>query len=349
MTEPTDATGSGRTRRGGRSTATLSAVVGVLIGVAAAVAHALTDSVSAAAGALVAAAATVGSLAIIVGSRRARGADGISIHRERLFWPFVISAGALVAAAAGAATFGVIRVREPVEPTDPVVAIAVLVAAIVLQGLVVRFAAVRVNDARGELRVGPFLRRADRPDLPVAFLGAVGVLVALVVAAAGIGASTALDEPSWDGVGAIAAAAVAAITAFVLIVEVRSLLVSGAASTRDQEAIRAALEVEPVVIELAEVHVVRVGPEALLVAARIGFLDELDVGEVAAALDRVGRNVRGAVPAVEALFVEPAVDPARRRDEPFVADLVGHIDPDDPSYASITGRHLAVDDDDIWS
>ena len=110
------------------------------------------------------------------------------------------------------------------------------------------------------------------------------------------------------------------------------------------------MEVEPDVIRLIHLRAEHIGPEELLVGMKVEFLHELTVAEVAATIDRVERNIRGGVPTARVIFIEPDVHHAHRGGAAFVAEHQGHIDPDDPDYAAITGQVRAIDpDDDIWS
>ena len=92
-----------------------------------------------------------------------------------------------------------------------------------------------------------------------------------------------------------------------------------------------------------------IGPEELLVGAKVEFLHELTVAEVAEAIDRVERTIRAGVPSARVIYLEPDVHqahraPAVRRRAP------GPINPDDPSYIGITGhRPEGAGDDEIWS
>jgi hypothetical protein len=73
------------------------------------------------------------------------------------------------------------------------------------------------------------------------------------------------------------------------------------------------------------------------------------VVEAADAVDRLGRRVRGAVPTARHVYIEADVPEDQRRTTTWVTAHSGHLDPDDPRYAAITGRTAAPgDDEDIW-
>jgi divalent metal cation (Fe/Co/Zn/Cd) transporter len=87
----------------------------------------------------------------------------------------------------------------------------------------------------------------------------------------------------------------------------KGLLIGEAASPSDQQAISAAIEIEPSVKRLIHLRTEHLGPEELLVAAKIELIDGLDVAEVADAINRVEASVRRAVPSARVMYLEPDV------------------------------------------
>jgi divalent metal cation (Fe/Co/Zn/Cd) transporter len=168
-----------------------------------------------------------------------------------------------------------------------------------------------------------------------------------MVALAGVTATVATDDGRWDGYATLTGAGLLAVMAVVQAVAMRGLLIGTSASRRDLETIRAAIEVEPDVLAILHLTTQHLGPQELLVAAKIECLHELTVAEVAATIDRVERTIRTAVPAARLIYVEPDVHQAHRVSG-FVEDHAGHIDPADPRYADITG-HRPDADDEIWT
>jgi divalent metal cation (Fe/Co/Zn/Cd) transporter len=87
----------------------------------------------------------------------------------------------------------------------------------------------------------------------------------------------------------------------------KGLLIGEAASTTDQRSIKAAIEVEPNVTRLIHMRTEHLGPDELLVAAKIELLDGLEIGEVAEIVNRVETGIREAVPAARLIYLEPDV------------------------------------------
>jgi divalent metal cation (Fe/Co/Zn/Cd) transporter len=127
----------------------------------------------------------------------------------------------------------------------------------------------------------------------------------------------------------------------------RRLLVGAGAHPREDEALRAAIDIDPDVVRILQIQARYLGPEELLVAAKVELQHDLSLVQAVDTVERIERHVRLAVPAARHVYLEADVDPAHRQEAGYVVEHSGHIDPDDPRYAEITGA--PVDDDDIWT
>ncbi len=229
------------------------------------------------------------------------------------------------------------------------VPVVVLSVAIVLEGLSFRTAVRETGKIKGDASYAEFIRRAKQPELPVVLLEDFGALIGLVLAFAGVSIAVVTEDGRWDAYGTIAIGALLGLIAVILVIEMKSLLIGESASRKEVEAIRAAIEIEPDVIQVIHLRTQHLGPDELLVGAKIEFLHELTVAEVAGTIDRVERTIRAGVPAARIIYIEPDVH-QEHRVPGFVQEHEGHINPDDPAYMGITG-HLPEGDDgeDIWS
>jgi divalent metal cation (Fe/Co/Zn/Cd) transporter len=130
----------------------------------------------------------------------------------------------------------------------------------------------------------------------------------------------------------------------VLAVEMKSLLIGESASRKQVEAIRAAIEIEPDVIQLIHLRTLHLGPDELLVGAKVELLHDLTMVEVADAIDRIERNVRANVPEARVMYIEPDIHHDHRA-RSYVEEHGAQLSHDDPLYAEITGEHRAIDVD----
>jgi cation diffusion facilitator family transporter len=249
---------------------------------------------------------------LLLGGRRARKAPTadhpFGYGRERYFWAFVV---AIILFSVGGmfATFeGIEKIRHPHELESITVAIVILVLALVLEGFSFRTA---IHEARKvkdpQLGWWTFIRRSKNPELPVVLLEDFAALVGLVIALVAVTVAHVTDESVWDGVGTLAIGQLLIAVAVILAIEMKSLLIGESASTADQQKIAAAIEVEPSVRRLIHMRTEHIGPEELLVGAKIELIPDLSVAEAAEAVDRVEASVRRAVPIARVMYVEPDI------------------------------------------
>ncbi len=143
-----------------------------------------------------------------------------------------------------------------------------------------------------------FIRRSKQPELPVVLLEDSGALVGLVLALGAVGLTIATGNPRWDGAGTTCIGVLLGIIAIVLAVEMKSLLIGESASEEDEAAISAAITGAARVRTLIDMRTEHIGPESILVAAKIEFDPDLTMRELADVIDAVEADIRAAVPDV---------------------------------------------------
>ena len=137
-----------------------------------------------------------------------------------------------------------------------------------------------------------------------------GALVGLVFALIGVGLTMLTGNPVWDGIGTVAIGVLLGVIAVVLMVEMHSLLI-GEGATRDEErAIRAAIEQTENIDRLIHLRTQYLGPEEMLVGAKIALAASTDLATVAATIDAAEVAIRAAVPAAQVIYLEPDLDRA---------------------------------------
>jgi cation diffusion facilitator family transporter len=249
-------------------------------------------------------------LLLMGGHRAQREADDLhpfGYGRERYFWAFIVALVLFSLGGAFAIFEGVEKIRHPHEIESAGVAIAILLIAMGLETYSFRTAIVESNKVRGDATWWQFVRRSKNPELPVVLLEDLGAEVGLLIALAAISTSLVTDDPIYDGIGTLMIGTLLAVIAVVLAVEMKSLLVGETADPKVQEMIRSAVEAEPSVQRLIHLRTQHLGPDELLVGAKVAFVDGLTVSELAAAVNRVEANVRRSVPEARVMYIEPDV------------------------------------------
>jgi cation diffusion facilitator family transporter len=254
---------------------------------------------------------TGNQILLLVGSKRARR-EATQQHpfgfgRERFFWAFVVSIVLFTLGSGFALYEGIEKLLHPHELESAGWAIGILLVAIVLEGFSLRTARHDALPFKGSSSWVRFIRRSKQPELPVVLLEDSGALVGLVLALGAIGLTIATGNPRWDGVGTTCIGALLGVIAIVLAVEMKSLLIGESASEEDEAAISAAITGAARVRTLIDMRTEHIGPESILVAAKIEFDPDLTMRQLADVVDAVEVDIRTAVPTCERIFIEPDV------------------------------------------
>jgi cation diffusion facilitator family transporter len=263
-------------------------------------------------------------LLLLGGKRARRKADEthpFGYGRERYFWSFIVALVLFSLGGAFAIYEGVEKIRHPHEIESAGVAIGILLFAVVLETFSFRTAIVESNKVRGDATWWQFIRRSKNPELPVVLLEDLGAEVGLLIALAAVTTSLVTDDPLYDGIGTLSIGILLTIIAIILASEMKSLLMGETADPKVQEAIRAGVEVEPAVQRLIHLRTQHLGPEELLIGAKVGFVEGLSVQELAEAVNRIEANVRTAVPAARVMYIEPDVVGTRLPANPLAPDV----------------------------
>ena len=195
------------------------------------------------------------------------------------------------------------------EPVDNHwIAIGVLTIAILLESLSFRTAILETNKVRGKRSVAKFVRDARQPELPVILLEDFGALLGLVFAMFGVSFAVITGDGRWDGMGAMAIGTLLIIIAIILIREMSAMLVGEGALPEEYDAVKAALESAPLVERVIHLRTLHVGPDALLVGAKIAIRRCDSAQDIAQGIDEAERLLRLAVPSAQYVFLEPDLD-----------------------------------------
>ena len=250
---------------------------------------------------------------LLLGGRRAkRRADTehpFGYGRERYIYAFVVSIVLFSVGGMFALYEGYHKIHEALEHPEPIAhwywAVGVLVLAIVLESISFRTAIRESNAVRGKATWVQFVRHAKAPELPVVLLEDLGALTGLVLALVGVTVSVVTGNPLYDGIGTLCIGALLVLIAIALGIETKSLLLGEGARPEHLRAIRQALEAETEIDSVIHLRTLHLGPEELLVAAKVAVPAGDDAAAIARAIDGAERRIREAVPLHTVIYVEP--------------------------------------------
>ena len=227
--------------------------------------------------------------------------------RERYFYAFIVAVVLFTVGALFSLNQGIHKIINPEPVRSPAVAFIVLAIAMVLESFSLRTAVRESRAERGRLGWATFIRRSKSPELPAVLLEDVAALAGLVCATIGVLLAVVTGNGVWDGVGSLAIAVLLGFVAAVLAVEMKSLLIGESAGTEVERAIVAALEAGPEIRQVIHMRTLHMGPESLLVAAKIAVPEDVSAARIIAVIDAAERRVRDAVPIAEVIYLEPDV------------------------------------------
>jgi len=250
-------------------------------------------------------------LLLIGGKRSKRVADDkyqFGYGRVRYVYGFMVAIVLFLVGGVYSFYEGLHKWNHPEPVKDFWIAIIVLSIAIVLEGFSLRTAVVETNKVRGKRSFAKFVRDSRQPELPVILLEDFGAIIGLNFALIGVSAAVITGDGRWDGLGAMAIGSLLIIIAIILVREMAGLLIGEGALPEEYDAVHAALISAPLVDRVIHLRTLHVGPDALLVGAKIAITKTDSAAEIAQGIDEAERLLRIAVPSAQYVFLEPDLD-----------------------------------------
>lgn len=230
--------------------------------------------------------------------------------RSRYFYSFVVALVLFTLGAVFALYEGYHKIAHPEPLTSAPVAIAILVVAIALESYSFRTAITESRPLKGSSTWWRFIRTSRNPELPVVLLEDAAALIGLLFALIGVGLTVLLGNAVWDGVGTVGIGALLGVIAVILMVEMHSLLIGEGATPEQEQAICEALEGTPHVDRVIHLRTQYLGPDEMLVGAKIALPPYCELATVARVIDDAEVRIRAAVPAARVIYLEPDLDRA---------------------------------------
>ncbi|MFG2227994.1 cation diffusion facilitator family transporter [Streptomyces sp. NPDC048644] len=248
---------------------------------------------------------------LLLGGKKAKRAataeHPFGYGRERYIYGFLVSIVLFTIGGVFALYEGYEKIQHPHELENWYWPVGVLVFAIIAEGFSFRTAIKESNELRGQQTWAQFIRRAKAPELPVVLLEDFGALIGLVLALCGVGLTLATGDGLWDGIGTMCIGALLVLIALVLAAETKSLLLGEAAGPEQVAKIRAAVVDGDVVTRVIHMRTLHLGPEELLVAAKIAVRHDGTATQIADAINAAEARIREAVPIARVIYLEPDI------------------------------------------
>jgi cation diffusion facilitator family transporter len=248
---------------------------------------------------------------LLLGGRKSRKvadeAHPFGYGRERFVFAFVVSIILFSVGGVFSIWEGIQKLITPHPLENPWIPVVVLVLSIVLEAFSFRTAIRESRHSRGKESLPAFIRHAKAPELPIVILEDFAALVGLTLAFFGVGLTIITHNGIFDGISTVCIGALLVAVAIILGVETKSLLVGEGAAPGDLVKIRDAINAHPEVEALIHIKTLYLGPDELLVGAKIAFSAKKKLVDVASAIDAVEESIREVVPIARVIYLEPDV------------------------------------------
>ena len=248
---------------------------------------------------------------LIIGGKRSRrqatASHPFGYGRSRYIYAFMVSIILFSIGGLFSIMEGINKLSEPHELEMVWLPLTVLGVSIVLESFSLRTALREAKHERGKKSLIEFIRHAKSPELPVVMLEDMAALVGLVLAFAGVGLTVITHNPVWDAIGTLSIGVLLILVAAILGAETSSLLIGEGATAEDSTLIRNALEKTPGVKSVIHMKTLYLGPDELMLGAKIEISASDKAKEIVEVIDEAERMVRAAVPATRVIYLEPDV------------------------------------------
>jgi cation diffusion facilitator family transporter len=246
--------------------------------------------------------------------------------QERYFWSLLAAFGIFVAGGGFSVFEGVLALTRT-QQESPLIAYVALAVAFVAEGTSFARAFWQV---RGEARQGKeeILQHVESsPDITVkvALFEDSAAMVGLVFAALGVGLRQLTGSPAWDGGASIAIGVLLFVVAVKLGMDSKELLIGRAASPDMERVIREEIESHPGVDALLELQTMHIGPDSLIVAARVALADEMAADQAEDLADEIDSRLSEKLPLQPHVFI----DPTQTQGRPGAVRPVGSLETGD--------------------
>ncbi|HVX33348.1 MAG TPA: cation diffusion facilitator family transporter [Solirubrobacterales bacterium] len=227
--------------------------------------------------------------------------------RERFLWTFVAAVGTFLAGSVFAIGWGIYELVEPPGGgTEFVIPFAVLGLSLLTEGFSwLRALRQTHREARlASLSYGDYVRMSRDPNVKMVLFEDSAALIGIALAAIGIGLQAITGVELWDPAASVAIGLLLIVVAFWMARDARYMLVGAAARPDERRALEGALVDFPEVREVRELLTLTLGPNALLVGARIELADGLDADRIERVSDEIDAKLREVVPDVSEVFID---------------------------------------------
>jgi cation diffusion facilitator family transporter len=223
---------------------------------------------------------------------------------EIYFWSFIVAI--LVFAVGAGVSFyeGIHKIQHPETITSPSINYLVLGFAMIFEGSALFIAYREFGKVRGNFGLFEAIQRSKDPTMFTVLFEDAAAMLGLVVAFAGIFIAHTYHIPWIDGATSLVIAFILAGTAILLAIETKGLLIGEAASPAVIKGVRKIITKHQEIGNINEVRTMHLGPDDILLALSVDFIDRLPSEKVEAVIYELETQIKDKYPEIRRLFIE---------------------------------------------
>jgi cation diffusion facilitator family transporter len=236
--------------------------------------------------------------------------------QDRYFWSLLAAFGIFVLGAGFSIFEGILALGRSSEEGSPLIAYVVLLLAGIAESISFMKAYRQMHaEARQEKTdLIEHVKTSADTTVKAALFEDSAAVIGLLLAALGIGLSQLTGSSVYDGAASIAIGVLLIVVAVRLGMDNRELLIGRSADDRDLATIREVIGSTDGIDDLHELLTMHLGPDNLIVAARVSLAEGLSSDDAEDLADRVDRRLSEQVPEVSHVFIDPTPREAERRE-----------------------------------
>jgi cation diffusion facilitator family transporter len=246
-------------------------------------------------------------VSIQLGKREPTPERPFGYGQERYLWTFMAAVGMFLAGAIFAIGFGGIELATGGGETEGfIVAYVVLAISFAAEGT----SWVRAfRQTRGEAReagkpLWRYARESRDPNVKMVLFEDTVALIGVALATVGIALNELTGLTFWDPTASVLIGLLLVSVAFWMGRDAKHLLIGSAALPEERDAIEEAIEEYDEVEAVEELLTLVLGPNALMVAARVDLRDDIDADHVEKVSTAIDERLREVVPDVTEVFLD---------------------------------------------
>jgi cation diffusion facilitator family transporter len=252
-------------------------------------------------------------VSISLASREPTPDQPFGYGRARFLWTFMAAVAMFLAGAVFAIGYGVYQLMSAPESSGYLAAYATLAIALAAEGASWTRALrqTRREASEANLPLLKYVRSSRDPNVKMVLFEDTAALVGIALALIGIVADQITGSGVFDPAASIAIGVLLVAVAGWMGHDTAELLIGGAARPDERDALWRALEEFEQVDAVVELLTMTLGPNSLLVAARIDLAHGLDESDIEPLSDDIEERLRVVVPDVTEVFLDATTAPRR--------------------------------------